>query len=68
LSEVLDAYAAGGRAALVNGQPSPRQSDLVRPFSLTPEEKADVLAFLESLTDDTFLRDPRHADPFAAKP
>lgn len=68
LADVIDVYAAGGRARLQNGQPSPLQSDLVRGFTLTADEKADLLAFLESLTDDSFLTDARHADPFAAPP
>jgi cytochrome c peroxidase len=34
--------------------------------SLGPEEKADLIAFLESLTDKTFLSDPRFASPFEA--
>ncbi|WAS89499.1 di-heme enzyme [Corallococcus sp. NCRR] len=64
LSDVLDHYAAGGRARAANGgQPSPLQSAFVRGFDLTPEEKADVIAFLESLTDTAFLTDPRFADP-----
>ncbi|MGE6761185.1 MbnH family di-heme enzyme [Corallococcus interemptor] len=64
LSDVLDHYAAGGRARAANGgQPSPLQSAFVRGFELTPEEKADVIAFLESLTDTAFLSDPRFADP-----
>jgi cytochrome c peroxidase len=28
----------------------------------------DVIAFLESLTDQGFVTDPRHADPFAPAP
>lgn len=63
LSDVLDHYAAGGRAARVNGSPSPLRSDLVRGFALTAEERADLLAFLESLTDAAFLADPRFGPP-----
>ncbi|TSC32694.1 methanobactin export MATE transporter MbnM [Corallococcus sp. Z5C101001] len=64
LSDVLDHYAAGGRARAQNGgQASPLQSPFVRGFTLTPQEKADVIAFLESLTDTAFLNDPRFADP-----
>jgi cytochrome c peroxidase len=40
---------------------------LVRGFSLTEAEMDDVIAFLESLTDSTFLTDPRFSDPFAAE-
>jgi cytochrome c peroxidase len=64
LAEVLDHYAAGGRSALVNGVPSPLRSGFVQGFTLTPGERDDVVAFLESLTDETFLSDPRFSDPF----
>ena len=47
LSEVIDAYAAGGRAPT-----SPNRSPLVSGFSITPDEKADLLAFLGALTDE----------------
>lgn len=46
LSDVIDAYAAGGRAPT-----SPNRSPLVTGFSITPDEKADLLAFLDALTD-----------------
>ena len=57
LDEVLDHYAAGGRAR------SPLTSDLLVGFVLSADERADVIAFLDSLTDATFLADPRFADP-----
>jgi cytochrome c peroxidase len=68
LSEVLDHYAAGGRNVLDgpyagDGRTSPVKSDLVPGFELSASEKADVIEFLESLTDDEFLTDPRYADP-----
>jgi cytochrome c peroxidase len=31
---------------------------------MTAEERADLLAFLRALTDEEFVRDPRHADPW----
>jgi cytochrome c peroxidase len=68
LSEVLDHYAAGGRAQAHGLGPSPYQSEFVRGFTLTEQEKADVLAFLESLTDPDFLTDPRFSDPSASAP
>ncbi|WP_224244573.1 methanobactin export MATE transporter MbnM [Hyalangium gracile] len=68
LSEVLDHYAAGGRAQAQGSGASPYQSELLRGFTLTPQEKEDVLAFLESLTDTEFLTDPRFSDPFAETP
>lgn len=68
LSEVIDHYAAGGRASAQGAPPSPHQSEFVRGFTLSPQEKQDVIAFLESLTDTEFLTDPRFSDPFASKP
>jgi cytochrome c peroxidase len=59
LNDVLDHYAAGGRAPN-----SPGKSLFLRGFTLSDEERADVIAFLESLTDDRFLVDPRFANPW----
>ncbi|WP_437934859.1 MbnH family di-heme enzyme [Sorangium sp. So ce341] len=73
LEEVLDHYAAGGRTIEDGpnagvGSKNKFKSELITGFDLTEEEKADVIAFLESLTDDEFLTDPRHADPWAEAP
>lgn len=55
LDDVLDAYAAGGHARQVSGHPSPLQSDLVRGFTLTAEQRRQVLAFLDALNDEAFV-------------
>ncbi|MDX2169135.1 MAG: di-heme enzyme [Deltaproteobacteria bacterium] len=70
LSEVLDHYAAGGRTITDGpyagvGHDSPALGQFIRGFSLTERQKQDLLAFLEALTDDDFLTNPRYADPFA---
>ncbi|MBK9516898.1 MAG: di-heme enzyme [Anaeromyxobacter sp.] len=65
LGEVVELFAAGGRVRMETGAPSPLQSELVQPFSLTAGEKADLVAFLEALTDQQFLTDPRFSNPFA---
>jgi cytochrome c peroxidase len=72
LSEVIDHYAAGGRNVTSgphagDGRANPFKSSFVPGFTLTPQEKQDLLAFLESLTDSTFLTDPRFSDPWVAK-
>ena len=64
LREVVDHYAAGGRAAENGGRPSPLRSPFVRRFELTSDDRADLVAFLEALTDESFVSDPRYADPF----
>src|SRR5262245_60037967 len=61
LGEVLDHYAAGGRTIQSGpnagvGRDNPNKSRLVRGFPMTAIEKQDLIAFLESLTDSTFLR------------
>lgn len=61
LDEVLDHYARGGRAALPG---NPRKSEFVVGFVLEDEERRDLLAFLESLTDPGFLTNPAFADPW----
>lgn len=65
LREVLDAYLAGGRSALDGGTVNPYRSSFVRQITLTEDEKADVLAFLESLTDAAFLADPAYSNPLS---
>jgi len=45
------------------GQPHPNKSPLIRPLGLTSEEKADLVAFLKTLTDETFLTNPAFAKP-----
>ncbi|MEC4589647.1 MbnH family di-heme enzyme [Nitrospirillum amazonense] len=68
LSEVLDHYAAAGRTLKDGpnagiGADNPYKDPLVQGFTLTEAEKADIIAFLESLTDEALLTDPRFADP-----
>ncbi|AKF04834.1 methanobactin export MATE transporter MbnM [Sandaracinus amylolyticus] len=70
LDEVIDHYAAGGRTIAEGpyagvGSASPLKSGLVVGFELTPDERRDLIAFLESLTDESFLTDPALADPWS---
>ena len=63
LEAVIDHYATGGRAAR-DGSPSPLASPLVRGFDITDAERADLIAFLESLTDRGFVENAALASPF----
>jgi cytochrome c peroxidase len=65
LSQVIDDYAAGGRAARMSGK-RPARGVAVRPFTISTSEKQDLMAFLESLTDEGFLVNPRFANPWSA--
>lgn len=69
LEEVIRIYERGGRLLddgpyAGDGAENPLKSGFIPGFTLTNEERADLLAFLESLTDESFLTDPRHADPW----
>ena len=66
LRQVLrEHYARGGRAT-TSGGVNPLRSELIVGFDISDDEIADVVAFLESLTDERFLHDPAHADPWPA--
>ena len=52
LEQVIDHYARGARR-------NPRQDPRLRPLVLTRDERADLVAFLQSLTDREFVDDPR---------
>ncbi|MEM9555264.1 MAG: MbnH family di-heme enzyme [Acidobacteriota bacterium] len=71
LEEVIETYASGGRLIesgphAGDGRRNPLKSGFVPGFPMTDDEKADLIAFLHALTDETFLTDPRFSDPFAA--
>jgi cytochrome c peroxidase len=73
LEDALDHYAAGGRTIASgpyagDGSKNPFKDDLIGGFQLTAQDKSDVIEFLKSLTDETFLHDPRFADPWQPKP
>ena len=68
LEEVLDHYSAGGRtiAGTANAGEGSRNSNkdpLIRGFKLSPAERADLIAFLESLTDQDVIHNEKFGDP-----
>ena len=72
LDDVIDHYAAGGRTIKSGpnagiGKNNPLKSSFVPGFTLTREERADLIAFLNALTDTSFLIDPRFANPWLQK-
>ncbi len=58
LEAVLDHYVAGGRA------PNPQQSPTIQSLILNPQERKDLIAFLESLTDQEVRTSSRWSDPW----
>lgn len=57
LEEVIDHYASGGKD-------SPNKSSFMFNLVLTESQKADILAFLLTLTDSTTLSNPAFQNPF----
>lgn len=69
LEAVVDFYAAGGRVITSgqhagDGRANPHKNDLINRIDLNTDERADLVAFLKTLTDHGFLTDPRFSDPF----
>lgn len=57
LEAVLEHYSSGGKN-------HPNKDIRVQPLHFTESEKAALIAFLKTLTDDAFLTDPKFSDPF----
>lgn len=68
LKEVLDFYAAGGRHITSgiyagDGRVNPYKSDLITRINLSEQDKVDLVNFLNTLTDEKFLKNPKFASP-----
>lgn len=65
-------HAAGGRTIAYGphrgiGRDNPNKTAAMRGFTLTRAQRDDLIAFLQSLTDEPLLSDPRFADPFRVR-
>ena len=70
LEAVLDFYAAGGRNITSgphagDGRTHPNKDGLIARIDLSAQDKADIVAFLKTLTDHDFITNPKFSDPFA---
>jgi cytochrome c peroxidase len=61
LEGVLDHYAAGGK-----GHDNPNKDHLIGGFTLTSQDRSDLIEYLKSLTDDSVIHDPRFSNPWLA--
>lgn len=73
LAEVVDHYAAGGRTITAGphageGSRNANRSEFVKGFTISAEQKSDLVEFLKTLTDETLLTDPALADPWKPAP
>jgi cytochrome c peroxidase len=69
LREVVDNYAAGGRDITEgpyagDGRKNPHKDPLISGIDLSEQDRRDLVAFLTTLTEPDFAKDPRFADPF----
>lgn len=69
LEDAIEHYRVGGRTVKSGpntgiGFDNPNKSEFVKSFELTAAERADLLAFLRSLTDRNVLTDPLLGDPW----
>lgn len=69
LDEVIDHYSRGGRLIEVgpnagDGSLNPNRSGLINSFVITADERLDLLAFFDSLTDWDFICRDSLSDPF----
>ncbi len=71
LEELVDFYAAGGRVIengpyAGDGRLSANKNAFIHGFEISEQEKQELIAFLESLTDESVLSDKRFSDPKSA--
>ena len=69
LEGVLEHYAAGGRTIASGphagrGHDNPNKDELIGGFTLSPRDRDDLIAFLQSLTDTSVLHNPRFSNPW----
>jgi cytochrome c peroxidase len=59
LEAVLDHYTAGGRV-----HDNPSKDPLIHGFEMSTQDRQDLIAYLQSLTDQAILHDPNFANPW----
>lgn len=73
LEEAVEIFTSGGRNVTSgphagDGRLSPHKSNFIKDRQLSQQDKADLVAFLKTLTDESFLTNPKLSDPFVKKP
>ena len=69
LDDVIDHYARGGTLTedgpnAGDGAQNRFKSEFINGFELNESERQDLMNFLHALTDEEFLNDPAHSDPW----
>jgi cytochrome c peroxidase len=69
LSEVIDVYAAGGKKITQginngNGIKNPYKHNTINGFNISAADKINLVNFLLSLSDSSFINNPQYQNPF----
>lgn len=69
LDDVISHYASGGRTLSAGpyvgvGADNPNKSPKLTGFEISAKQRLDLIAFLHALSDDEFIADRRHQDPW----
>ncbi|PUE15385.1 di-heme enzyme [Limnohabitans sp. MMS-10A-160] len=64
---IREHYAQAGRAGNTPAGPNPMRSSLIAGFEVSEQEVTDLVAFLNALTDKTFVQNPRHGNPWSVQ-
>ncbi len=72
LEDVIEHYARGGRLISSgpnagDGSTSPLKDPRIAPLTLSVQDKADLVAFLRSLSDTTLMFEPRFSNPWNSR-
>jgi len=72
LMDVVDIYARGGRIITDgpyagDGAKNPHKDPLISGINLSEQDRRDIVAFLKTLTEKDYSKDPRFSDPFKKK-
>lgn len=72
LMDVVDIYARGGRNITEgpfagDGATNPHKDPLISGINLSEQDKKDIVAFLKTLSERDYSKDPRFWDPFKHK-
>ena len=63
---IREHYAAKGHSCFTGKGPNPLRSEFIEGFTINDREIKDLVAFLQSLTDPSFLNNPAFSDPHTA--
>jgi cytochrome c peroxidase len=64
---IREHYAQAGRAGNTPEGPNPMRSSLIAGFEVSEQEVTDLVAFLNALTDKTFIQNSRHGNPWSVQ-